>query len=106
MQLPVRLEFDPILAGETEIRPLTITKSGGRTLSGNLTVSAPWKTTSPVYRVRAGARKTIELIFQPNESRNFVGQITLRAESGAENIIIVLGTELAGAPGVCCEISY
>jgi len=95
LQVPARFDFDPILTGETEIRPLTITNNGGGLLSGHLTVSAPWRITAPTYRVRAGATETIELIFQPNESRDFVGQITLKDDGGRENIIPLGGRAIA-----------
>jgi hypothetical protein len=55
LQVPGRIEFDQIMAGESETRQLTITNEGGGLLEGRLTVSAPWQVAVPDYRVNSGS---------------------------------------------------
>jgi len=43
LQVPARIEFDEIMAGESETRQLTITNEGGGVVEGRLTASAPWR---------------------------------------------------------------
>ncbi len=51
-------------------------------LEGRLTVSAPWQLALADYRVKSGRTETIPVRFQPDEGRQFIGQITLTGVDG------------------------
>lgn len=95
LQVPGRIEFDQIMAGESQPRDLTITNSGGGVLEGRLTVSAPWRLTTPDYRVASGKTTKVPIVFQPDEGREFVGQITLIGADGAESSVALEGSARA-----------
>ncbi len=95
MVVPGRMEFDEILAGETESRPLAIKNEGGGVLEGRLSVSAPWQLALTDYRVKSGQTEVVKVSFQPNEGRKFVGQITLTGADGAQTALQLAGTAIA-----------
>ncbi len=92
LQVPGRIEFDQILAGESQRRDLTITNDGGGILEGRLTVSAPWRLGSSEYRVASGKTATIAVVFRPEEGRDYVGQITLAGDDGALSSVALEGS--------------
>ena len=96
MVVPGRMEFDDIMAGESESRPLAITNEGGGVLEGRLSVSAPWQLSLTDYRVKSGRTEVISVSFQPNEGREFVGQIMLTGADGTQASVQLRGS--AGAP--------
>ena len=65
-------------------------------LEGRLTVSAPWQLSSANYRVKPGRTETISIRFEPDEGRQFVGQITLAGVDGTATTVQLVGE--AGAP--------
>lgn len=83
LQAPGRIEFDQIVAGESQNRELQITNDGGGVLEGRLTVSVPWQLATSDYRVASGRTAKIGVTFRPEEGRDFVGQITLTGSDGA-----------------------
>ena len=87
-----RIEFGEIRAGESATRPLTISNEGGGVLAGRLTSSSPWRPALPNYRVESEQTETIEVTFQPNEARTFVGQITLTGSDDAQATVLLEGT--------------
>lgn len=93
--VPGRMEFDEIMAGESESRPLAITNEGGGVLEGRLSVSAPWQLTLTDYRVKSGRTEVVTVSFQPNEGRKFIGQITLTGADGAQTSVQLAGTAIA-----------
>ncbi len=95
LQVPGRIGFDQIMAGESQTRDLAITNSGGGVIEGRLTVSAPWRLTTPDYRVASGKSAKVPIVFQPDEGREFVGQITLIGADGASNSVALEGSATA-----------
>lgn len=91
LQVPARIEFDQIVAGESQTRNLNITNDGGGVLEGRLTASAPWSLTSAQYRVESGKTAAIAVNFRPEEGREFVGQITLTGNDGALGSVVLAG---------------
>ena len=98
MQVPGRIEFEDIMAGASETRPLTITNEGGGVLEGRLAVSAPWRVAVPNYRVNSGQTETINVAFRPDEARDFVGQITLAGAGGDLTNVLLEGTATSPSP--------
>ncbi len=92
LQAPARIDFDPIIAGDSQTRDLAITNSGGGVLEGRLTVSAPWRLRTSEYRVESGQTANIAVTFQPEEGREFIGQITLGAADGATASVLLSGS--------------
>ncbi len=92
LEVPGRIEFDPLVGGESQTRDLTITNDGGGVLEGRLTVSAPWRLASSEYRVASGKTATIAVVFRPDEGRKFIGQITLRGNDGALSSVVLEGS--------------
>jgi len=91
IELPARIDFGPILAGQTVSRPFAIRNAGGGVAQGRLTVSAPWQIDRTQYSVTAGAEETLRVNFQPHEPRNFVGQLTLNRADGGQNTVWLEG---------------
>lgn len=72
LDLPVSLEFPAVLAGATVARSLEITNRGGGLAEGRVSVEAPWKIDgSANYRLGAGTRAVIRLVFAPVEPGTF-----------------------------------
>ncbi|HEY3661655.1 MAG TPA: hypothetical protein VGL24_00710 [Chthoniobacterales bacterium] len=92
LQAPGRIEFDQLVAGESETRELSIANDGGGVLEGRLTVSAPWQLSSSEYLVSSGKTATIALVFRPDEGRDFIGQVTLSGNDGALNTVVLEGS--------------
>ena len=95
MAVPAAMEFDEVMAGESEHQPLSITNEGGGVLEGRMSVSAPWELAATEYRVRSGQTEVVEVIFRPNEGRKFVGQITLTGTDGGQTSVQLTGTAIA-----------
>ena len=95
MVVPARIEFDEIEAGKSESRILAITNDGGGTLEGRLSVSAPWRLSDTAYRVGSARTENISVLFEPDEGRQFVGQITLTAANGIETIVQLTGAAIS-----------
>ena len=56
MVLPSKMDFQEIMAGASESRPLAITNEGGGVLRGRFSVSAPWHLSAAEYRARERRR--------------------------------------------------
>ncbi len=95
LHVPERIEFGEIMAGESETRQLAITNQGGDWLEGRLTVSNPWRLAASEYRVESAATEIIDVLFQPNEPRTFVGQITLTGADGRQSSVRLEGKATA-----------
>jgi len=91
IELPSRIDFEPILAGQTASRPFVIRNAGGGVAQGRLTVSAPWQIDRTQYSVTADTEETLTVNFQPDEPRNFVGQLTLARADGGQNTVWLEG---------------
>ncbi len=96
LDIPAQLDFGEVATGKSSSRQLTIRNAGGGILSGRLTISSPWKIAATDYQVAAGATQNVTVVFQPNESRDFVGQITLTGDAG-ETATVSLGGTVFGA---------
>ncbi len=94
LQVPGQIEFDQIVAGQSQARELKITNEGGGVLEGRLTVSAPWRLATPEYRVASGRTARIGVTFRPGEERDFVGQITLTGSDGALSSVLLKGSAI------------
>ncbi|MBA3962274.1 MAG: hypothetical protein H0X40_10270 [Chthoniobacterales bacterium] len=97
LDVPAQLEFGQVAAGKSSSRQLTIRNAGGGILSGRLTISSPWKISATDYRVAAGTAQKVTVFFQPNESKDFVGQVTLTGETGEAATISLGGNGFAPA---------
>ena len=93
--VPAKIEFDEIEAGESESRLLRIANEGGGILEGRLSVSAPWRLAAAAYRVASGRTENISVRFEPDEGRQFVGQITLTGPNGTETIVQLTGAAIS-----------
>ncbi len=71
LEVPGRIEFDPIMAGESQTRELEIANTGGGVLDGRLTVSAPWRLSTSNYRVASGETARIAVAFRPEGRARF-----------------------------------
>jgi hypothetical protein len=100
MVVPARIEFDEIEAGTSQSRVLSITNEGAGILEGRLSVSAPWRLSAAVYRVGAGRTENVSVRFEPDEGRQFVGQITLAAANGIETIVQLTGAAISPVQAV------
>jgi len=89
--VPAKVEFDEIQAGESESRPLAISNEGGGILEGRLSASAPWRLGAAAYSVRSGRTESIPVRFEPDEGRQFFGQITLTSADGTETVVQLTG---------------
>lgn len=85
------LDFGDPFAGGTVARELPITNLGEGVLQGKITASSPWRTLPVDFRVEAGKTATVQVNFQPNEARDFVGQVTLTDEVGNANTVSLSG---------------
>lgn len=85
------LDFGDVLAGGSVARELPITNAGGGVLQGKIRASSPWRTLPVDFRVEAGKTATVQVDFQPNEARDFVGQVTLTDEAGNPNVVSLSG---------------
>ena len=95
MVLPSKMDFQEIMAGASESRPLTITNEGGGVLQGRLSVSAPWHLSAAEYRVKSGQTEVVELSFRPDEGRDFVGQLTLAGSDASQTSVLLTGRAAA-----------
>ncbi len=92
LQVPEKIVFDRIIAGTTQTRQLPIRNEGGGVLAGRLTASAPWQLSWSEYRVPAGKTEIVTVIFQPDEGRECVGQITLTGDDGSQRAVLLEGS--------------
>ncbi|MDQ3199263.1 MAG: hypothetical protein M3Q46_08790 [Verrucomicrobiota bacterium] len=92
LHVPERIVYDHLVAGTSQTRRVTIENEGGGILEGRLTVSAPWKLDQVDYRVPAGGSEKIAIIFQPDEGKDYVGQLTLSGEDGSQSAIELEGS--------------
>lgn len=91
MQIPAKLEFGSIMAGDSAIRQLRITNEGGGVLAGRLTVSDPWTRGVSEYQIGAGRTESVPVTFRPNEARSFVGLLTLSGPGGEISTVALEG---------------
>ncbi|HEY1770137.1 MAG TPA: hypothetical protein VGG02_07765 [Chthoniobacterales bacterium] len=95
LRVPASLDFGEIKAGEITQRSLTIANEGGGNLQGRLTTSNPWTIVQTDYGVGSGEEESIVVTFQPNEPRDFVGQLTLTPATGPPTIVALSGRATA-----------
>ena len=95
LRIPSRIDFETITAGASAAQTLFIGNLGGGVLEGRLTASAPWKLGKSEYRVAGGETQKIAIIFQPDEGRDFVGQVRLAGPDGSERTIALAGSARA-----------
>jgi hypothetical protein len=95
LQVPARIEFDKVMAGESMMRHLAITNEGGGVVEGRLAASAPWRLDSNHYRVASGETKHVAVVFRPDEARKFVGQITLVGAGDEQSSVLLEGSAVS-----------
>jgi len=91
LQMPDSLAFEKIMAGQTEKRTLIIANTGGGLLTGSIIASHPWSVSRPSFRLGPGETESLTVLFQPDEAKNFVGQITVTAANLGEKIVQLAG---------------
>ncbi len=87
LEVPATLDFGEIVAGETATRALNLTNAGGGVLSGRVAVSSPWVVVPTEFQVEAGKTEAVQVAFRPDESKTFVGQVTVTAADGEVAIV-------------------
>lgn len=92
------LDFGEIQAGQSAVRELPITNSGGGRLQGKITVSSPWRVGPGDFCVKSGKTETVRLAFEPNEAKAFVGQVTLQDDGGSTSTVSLRGI---ATPALC-----
>lgn len=95
LRVPDHLDFGEIPAGGSGTRSLMIQNTGGGQLQGRLTSSDPWTVDASTYQVAAGQTQTVNVTFQPNEPKKYVGQVTLTDPAGVETAVQLSGSATA-----------
>ena len=81
---PGSLAYGTLLSGAAKTNSFTVSNTGGGTLSGTATVSAPYSIVSGgTYNLGAGQNQTVSVVFAPATAGTYNQNVTLSGGGGA-----------------------
>ena len=81
--IPDTLDFPSLLAGQTAAKDFEILNKGGGMTEGAIAADAPWRIEGERrYRLGAGERRVVKLVFAPAAGGSFVGEVKFSSDRG------------------------
>jgi uncharacterized repeat protein (TIGR01451 family) len=98
------LPFGEVVVGSTKDLTFTVTNTGGGTLTGTVTTSAPFSIISgSTFSLGAGASQAVIVRFSPTSSGSFGGVVNITSSGGSASVTLSgTGTALAGPALTVC----